>query len=190
MSKVQTPKPFYIVAIPDGIIMTELLKLQKFISRKFKMYTEPYPTLHLTVGIFNQNQKLELAAQVLRETFDSLSTFSVRIQGKSCFKAPFLSVGVDIQSQPLSYLAGKLEGTLLKAGFFPYSFSHWDFHISLVSPHFADRLWSNDEFNQACEIVNRFAPEGIAHISRLELWAPDFPPLNILGQFTLRGTNT
>ncbi|MBS3885651.1 MAG: hypothetical protein KGZ41_01585 [Dethiobacter sp.] len=183
----QTPKPYYIVAIPDGIIMTELLKLQKLISRKFKMYTEPYPTLHLTVGILAHSQKLEFAVPILRKMFNSLSPFSVRIQGKSCFKAPFLSVGVDIQSQPLSYLAGKVEGTLLKAGFFPRSFSDWDFHISLVSPHFAGRQWSNAEFNQACKIVEGYAPVGIAHISRLELWAPDFPPLKILGQFTLKG---
>ncbi|MFW0861515.1 MAG: hypothetical protein AAGT88_05410 [Dethiobacter sp.] len=186
----QTPKPFYIVAIPEGIIMSELLKLQKLISRKFKMYTEPYPTLHLTVGILKNDQKLELAVPVLLDTINSLSPFSVRIQGKSCFKAPFLSVGVDIQSHPLSYLAGKLEGTLLKAGFSPHSFSRWDFHISLVSPHFAGRQWSNAEFNQACEIVKRYAQVGIAHISRLELWAPDFPPLNILGQFTLKGADS
>ena len=185
----QPPKPFYIVAIPDGVIMTELLRLQKLISRKFKMYTEPYPTLHLTVGVLNRSQELELAVPVLRGMFSSLSPFSVRIQGKSCFKAPFLSVGVDIQSQPLSYLAGKLEGTLLKAGFSPHSFSRWDCHISLVIPHFAGRQWSNTEFNQACEIVKKHAPTGTAHVSKLELWAPDFPPLNILGQFALEGTD-
>ncbi len=183
----QPPKPFYIVAIPEGIIMNKLLKLQKLISRKFKMYTEPYPTLHLTVGILSHNQKFEHAVPVLHEMIRSLPSFPVRIQGESCFRAPFLSVGVDIQSQPLSFLAGKLEGTLLKAGFFPHSFSRWDFHISLVSPHFAGRQWSNAEFNQACEIVKRHAPAGVAHVYRLELWEPNFPPLNILGQFTLEG---
>lgn len=170
--------------------MVELLRLQRLISRTFKMYLKPYPSLHLTVGVLDYCQNVERVLPVLQNIAASLSPFSVRIQEKSCFQAPFLSVGVDIQSQSLSHLAGKLEGTLLQAGFSPHSFSRWDFHISLVNPYFACRQWSNTEFTQACKIAERYAPTGKATISRLELWAPDFPPLNILGRFPLKRQQT
>ena len=179
----QSPKPYYIVAIPEGAVMAELLRLQKLLSQAFMMYTEPYPLLHLTVGVLSYFQEVEQTFPVLQKISSSLSPFSVKIQGESCFKAPLLSVGVHIQSHSLNYLAGKLEGSLLQAGFSPHSFLHWDFHISLVNPIFASRRWSNAEFTRACRFVERHTPSGSAIVSHLELWSPTFPPLNILGQF-------
>jgi len=179
----QSPKPFYIVAIPEGTVMTELLRLQKLLSQAFMMYTKPYPTLHLTVGVFSHCQEVERAFPILQNISASLPTFSVKIQGECSFKAPLLSVGVHIQSHLLSCLAGKLEGSLLQAGFSPHSFAHWDFHISLVNPIFACRRWSNAEFTRASRFIERHAPSGSATVSHLELWSPTFPPLNILGQF-------
>lgn len=166
--------------------MDELQKLQEQISSTFNMYEKPYPVLHLTVGVLGYCHDIERVFPVLEDVFASFRRFNVRVQGNRCFNAPYLSVGVAVDSQPLSFLAGRLEGALYNAGFSPLSFARWDFHISLVSPLFASRQWSIPEFVRACHTVDRCAPSGDCEIQRLELWEPEFPPLTVLAQFMLR----
>lgn len=177
------PKPYYLVAIPKGDVMQELVHLQKFISRKFQMYTKHYPSLHVTVGVIEYCKDIDRLSPVLQNIVKTYPRFTVHIHGQRCFHAPYLSVGVAVHSQTLSHLTGNLEGTLINGGFCARSFSDWDFHISLVSPHFANRSWNNREFQEACRIVERHTPSGNCFIDRLELWEPEFPPLNILEQF-------
>jgi hypothetical protein len=179
-------KPYYLIAVPEGAIIDDLKQLQQLISRTFDMYLDPYPSLHITVGVIAYNQDISLALPVLKQVTCNYTRFNVQIEGQRCFNAPFLSVGVGVHSSTLSHLAGNLEGGLAQQGFTPRPFSDWDFHISLVSPHFAQRQWTHLEYTEACRMVERFAPSGECTLDRLELWEPEFPPLNVLGKFEFK----
>jgi hypothetical protein len=182
----QEQKPYYIVAVPEGPVMERLRELQALLSRRFAMYIEPFPSLHITVGVFARDADEKHALDVLDELSSRCRRFRVRVAGKQCFSEPFLSVGVAVQSDTLSYLAGCLEGRLWQEGLSPRSFARWDFHISLVSPHFARRQWSLQEFQLACRMLENINPAGFCTLDRLELWEPDFPPLSVLGGFPFR----
>lgn len=182
----QTKKPYYLVAIPNGDVMVELLRLQKFISRRFGMYQPPYPTLHLTVGIIESRHHIDQVFPVLKHIADECEILSAHIDSERCFPSPFSSVGVAVDSDKLAYLAGHVEGALLKTGLTPRTFSGWKFHINLVSPLYAKRLWSTHEFLEACKIVKVHGPNDLCYLSGLELWAPDFPPLTVLERFPFK----
>ncbi|MCW3491166.1 2'-5' RNA ligase family protein [Dethiobacter alkaliphilus] len=177
-------KPFYLVAIPEGDIMTDLSRLQKFISRRFGMYSAPYPDLHLTVGVIEPQKNMAKCYPILDEVIKSYQPFSVHIGGERCFGEPYSSVGVAVTSPMLARLAGELEGALTKAGYAPRTFSEWDFHISLVTPLFARRHWSQEEYLEACRIVAQHSPGGWCRLNHLELWDPDFPPLKVIERFS------
>ncbi|MDW7651764.1 MAG: hypothetical protein SCK29_12645 [Bacillota bacterium] len=177
-------KPYYLVAIPEGEIMGRLRRLQTFLSRRFRMYRAPYPGLHLTVGVIEDVHKISDSFSLLRDITAEHPPFSVNIEGERCFDEPFLSVGVDIVSEKLAYLSGEVEGALSNAGLTPRTFNRWNFHISLIHPQFARRAWSREEFQEACQIVKEYAPHGCCQLTGLELWEPEFPPLNVVERFS------
>ena len=149
------------------------------------MYTAPYPGLHLTVGVIEDAKPVSHSFALLRDIAANCPPFSVHIKGERCFGDPFLSVGVNVTSQRLAYLAGEVEGAVTQSGLTPRTFNRWNFHISLLHPQFARRTWTAAEFREACLLVRRYAPEGSCRIKGLELWEPDFPPLKIIEQFPL-----
>ena len=176
-------KPLYLVAIPKGAIMAELLRLQKFISRRFRMYTSPYPDLHLTVGVIEPVENIAESYSILANVVAKQNSFSVQVSGERCFGKPFYSVGVAVSSQKLAHLSGRLEGALLSSGFEPRPFLNWDFHISLLTPLFARRQWTQNEYVEGCKLVAQHVPTGDCQLHHLELWDPDFPPLHVLQKF-------
>lgn len=179
------PKNFYIVTIPQGEIANELLLLQKFISRRFRMYDVPYPTLHITVGVLENGCIRHKASPVLQSVAGSFAPFHASVSGKRCFAAPYKSVGVAVHSDILACLAGRLEGSLTEAGCTVRTFSSWHFHINLINPLYARRTWSASEYREACRLVKKHAPAGSFHLDKLELWDPRFPPLRVLGKYPL-----
>ena len=179
-------KPYYLVATPSGEIVADLLRLQKFISRRFRMYQPPYPSLHLTVGVIESGYSIDKAFPVLSRIAEEYEALTVRIDGERCFPSPFSSVGVAVSSAKLAHLAGHVEGALLKARLTPRTFSGWNFHINLVSPLYAKRRWSAREFMEACKLMKLHGPSGHCYLSGLELWEPDFPPLTIIERFPFK----
>ncbi len=177
-------KPYYLVAIPEGAIVEDMLRLQKYISEKFRMYDDPFPSLHLTVGIIESGTDIRRTFPLLEQITDKHLPLIAHIKGQRCFNKPFFTVGLAAESVQIAYLAGEVEGKLSLAGFNLRSFAQWHFHISLISPLYSKRLWNEHEFREACQIIAANAPDAPCIIKRIELWDPEFPPLNILARFS------
>ncbi|MBS4030099.1 MAG: hypothetical protein KGZ63_01565 [Clostridiales bacterium] len=176
-------RPYYLVAIPDGAVVQDMLRLQKFISRRFRMYTQPYPSLHLTIGVVESGGDIRRTFPALEQIAARHLPLTVRVNGQRCFDEPFLAVGLAVESRQLAYLAGEVEGKLSSVGFQLRSFARWNFHISLVSPLFSRRLWNSSEFHEACQLTAAHAPDARCTLGKIELWDPEFPPLNLIARF-------
>lgn len=183
-------KPYYLVAVPEGKAAVDLLRLQSLLSRRYNMYEEPYPVLHITVAVIEREQDIGCAIPIIHQISRQTLPFSVLIHGERCFDDPFFSVGIGVTGEKLSFLAGRLEGALLREGINARSFAHWHFHVHLIHPVFATRVWQPDEFQEACKIIKRLAPSISCPIRKLQLWEPEFPPLKILAEFATNGDDS
>ena len=179
------PDKYYLVAIPDGDIAVRGAALQEGFSRSYGVYSDPYPPLHLTVGVLSfppgslEKVKAAMAGAII--PFLPLTLLSL---GESCFPAPFKSINLSIErSATLVELSARVHRAVTGAGYGAESFEHWDYHISLVNCNYAAREWSEAEFREACRLLARENLVLTGSARRLELWEPSFPPLKILASF-------
>jgi 2'-5' RNA ligase len=181
----ETERNYYLVATLEGAIAAIGKALQKEFSRCYRVYREPYPPLHLTVGVLSfPLDKLEPLEEILAGVVAPFLPLALRTLGESCFPAPFKSINLSVErSRPLSDLSTRVARAVTGAGFSAEPFDHWDYHISLVNCNYAAREWSEAEYQEACRRLARENLRLSGQSRRLELWDPVFPPLRILAAF-------
>lgn len=159
--------------------------MQKEFSALYRIYNEPYPPLHITVGVlsFPPEELVRLQAK-LAEAIKAGLPLRLLTLGESCFPDPYKSINLSIErSKELVTLSTRVSELISGAGFTAESFAGWDYHISLVNRNYAAREWSETEFADACRRLRKERLVLTGAASRLELWDPEFPPLKVLASF-------
>lgn len=180
----QFPK-YYLVAIPEGEIADRAKALQKELSTLYGIYREPYPPLHITVGVITFPARELYSIQTkLQNTVIPYLPLKLSTLGESCFPDPHKSINLSIErTGELVELSSKVIALVNEAGFSADSFENWDYHISLVNCNYATREWTEEEYEEACRRLRRERLVLTGAARRLELWDPAFPPLKVLATF-------
>ncbi len=177
---------YYLVAIPEGEIADKGKALQKEFSTLYQIYREPYPPLHITVGVLSfPLEKLARIQSKIAEVIKPSLPLRLLTLGESCFPDPYKSINLSIErSKELVELSARVIDFVTGIGFTAEPFDGWDYHISLVNRNYAAREWTEAEFEDACRRLRkeRLILNGTAR--RLELWDPEYPPLKVLASFT------
>jgi 2'-5' RNA ligase len=181
----EPPPNYYLVAILEGAIAARGEALQKEFSRRYRVYREPYPPLHLTVGVLSfPTDRLAPLREILAGIIVPFLPLALRTLGESCFPAPFKSINLSVENtRPLAGLSERVARAVTSAGYEAEAFENWDYHISLVNCNYAAREWSEAEYQEACRRLARENLVLTGQSRRLELWDPAFPPLKILAAF-------
>ncbi len=177
---------FYLVALPENKVLQRALKLQEEFSRRYKVYEHPFPPLHVTVGILYipRARGLAVATSLLKPLLPPFLPFRLTVQGRSCFPPPYKSVNLRVaSSKKLRQISRETVKTLEGAGIKCHPMDGWDYHISLVNTAFAAREWSEEEYLEACEWLAKEHIRLACHARHIQLWHPEFPPLNVLADF-------
>ena len=128
-------RKYYLVAIPEGEIAERGNALQRYFSQKYGVYREPYPPLHLTVGIlcFPPGRLAEITRR-LAGVIGPRLPLELFTLGESCFPAPDKSINLAVEQSPaLLEIFARVAETVEAAGCEAESFDQWDYHISLVN---------------------------------------------------------
>lgn len=179
---------YYLVALPEDRILKRALKLQKEFSIRYRVYEDPFPPLHVTIGILYIPHGRELAAAttLLKPLLRRYLPFRLTVRGSSCFPPPYKSVNLKVtSSRKLRHMSRQVIKTLQPSGVKGHPMDHWDYHISLVNTVFAVREWTEAEYLEACEILSRENLHLSCQVRHIQLWHPEFPPLEVLADFSI-----
>jgi len=138
---------------------------------------------------YKKKEAINLLLAELNEICSQHSKFKVLAKGFSCFKSPYKSVNIHIEpSKELLSLSNQINKTLKSKGFLVRnSPDDWKFHITLVSTTFANREWSEEEFQQAYNFLKNYDLEEEFEVESLQLWYPWYKPkLEIAAEFKLK----
>ncbi len=188
----RTERAYYLVAIPQGELLQEAARLQREVSNRYCMYDEPYPALHVTVGtVYPENaEQLQQASYIMKRTLRCFAPFDIHVNGSSCFSPPNKSLNLAIiEDSTVRQLAKTVQHSLASAGISCKDMTDWDFHITLVSPIYAKREWSGEEFRQVCNLMETQSVKLTCTVRMLELWSPTFPPLIVIDRYSLESTS-
>jgi 2'-5' RNA ligase len=163
---------YYLVAILDDDSYLYVEKIQKNLSKKYRLYHD-LPTLHITLDTIS-DPDIEKLSTIITDIIKPYKKFKVSVNGIICFDPPTKSVNLKIDEQGyIIRLVNKINSTLLDRGFIVREGTeNWDLHISLANTNFADRDWSISEFTEACEHTKQDNIKTLLKIERLELWKP------------------
>lgn len=115
---------------------------------------------------------------------------NLRIQGASCFGSPYKSVNFHINKCPeLTALSKFIIDTAVSCGMsngndnVPYE---WQYHISVANPAFADRTWTDGEYEQAGTLLKDQNFNRLFTLNHIEIWYPTKKDY-LIRKFFLRG---
>lgn len=176
---------YYLAAIPEGAVLEAGLALQQELARRYPIYRRPYPPLHVTVGVFCcPGKRLDPLYPHLERVVPPFLPLELAVEGAVCFPAPYHSINLGIRrTVALAQLSEAARQAAASAGFAAQPFADWDYHISLLNSHYARRELTEEEYREACRLMEEreIRPQSAAH--RVELWDPAFPPLTVLARF-------
>lgn len=188
-SRLETMEKYYLVALPEDRILKRALQLQKEFSRRYRVYQEPFPPLHVTLGILYipRGRELAAASRLLTPLLQRHLPFRLKVKGSSCFPPPYKSVNLKVVSpRKLRHISRQVSKALQPAGIKCHPMEDWDYHISLVNTVFAVREWTEEEYLEACELLGQEKLHLSCRIRHVQLWYPEFPPLKVMGNFTCK----
>jgi len=177
---------YYLAALPEERVLETALNLQQKFSKKYRVYQEPFPPLHVTVGILYipREQGLKEAVNLLEPILTPQLPFRLSVKGTSCFPPPYKSVNLQVtSSRKLRRLSRQAMKALEPAGIQCHPMEAWDYHISLVNTVFAAREWTEEEYLEACRLLREKKIRLACQVRRIQLWSPEFPPLKVQADF-------
>ncbi|NEZ47654.1 2'-5' RNA ligase family protein [Clostridium niameyense] len=163
---------YYLVALFDKEDYSKLEKIQRTISKKYKIYKN-LPMLHITLEVID-DPNIDKLEQIISKILSPYKKFKVEINGAICFEPPYKSVNLKIENKGyIIRLARVINETLKLHGFkVRGSIDDWDLHISLANTNFANREWSNKEYSAACSNLKSENIKDMVRVNRIELWKP------------------
>ena len=177
----------FLVAIPRGKLLKTSRQLQEKLNNKFQLYRDKLPPLHVTIERLNidDEEKYVKAVNIIDSVCDLTEPFEVTVNGFSFFEPPYKSINLNVSTtDPIKRLSENLNAELLREGFTDRKFDeNWHFHISLVNMVFADREWSDVEFEEAKAMMQNWKLNLTCKVEWLELWRPQFNPRLVIEDF-------
>ncbi len=180
-------KKYYLVALPEKKVLKRGLELQSEFSSRYGVYERPFPPLHMTLGIiYIQNQEeIQQVLTLLHPLLTSFLPFKLTVEGVSCFPPPYKSVNLRVRpTKKLRHMSKTIHRRLASFNISAHPMKEWDYHISLVNTVFANREWTEKEFSEACKTLVEIDLRLACFVKTIELWNPEFPPLNVIDRFT------
>lgn len=164
---------YYLVALLDDTFYSKVEKIQRDISDRYDLY-EDLPTLHMTIEIIEDPEDLNLLCQCISSILNDFTIFTTKINGVICFAPPYKSVNLKVEKAPyILKLINRINQVLRENGFkVRENIEDWDLHISLANINFSKRIWTQEEFQEACFIASEDQYRFETKISTLQLWKP------------------
>ncbi|WP_061316669.1 2'-5' RNA ligase family protein [Clostridium botulinum] len=162
----------YLVALFDKEDYYKIEKIQRDISKKYKIYRN-LPMLHITFEVI-EDPNINKLEEVIEKIIKPYKKFKVEINGAICFDPPYKSVNLKIENKGyIMRLARIINDTLKLHGFkVRENIENWDLHVSLANTNFASREWSAKEYISACSNLKGVGMHEMAKIDRIEIWKP------------------
>lgn len=168
----------FLVARPKGRVKKLAAEIRQQLNEKFKIYGEFNPTLHVTVEVVKINEPKDLlkAKDIIKNIAKQFSPFPLQVTGFAFFPPPFKAITLAIEkNNEIEIISKLIHEALAEQGMIGREdFKSWKFHITVASPFGAERIWTAEEFNAACEIAANIEVKGKCLIDKLELWRPVF----------------
>jgi len=169
----------FLVARPQGKLLSRAAEVQEAINRRYKLYDNKLPPLHLTLARITAGDDVDFtrAMDIVGRVVSVTAPFSIEARGYLRFGLPHLAVGVAVlAAEPLlslrETLAKELDTQMVRlAG------RQWRPHITLVSAAFSNSSWGEAEWLAAYDYALEFPLEAECPVSELELWYPEYVPV-------------
>lgn len=185
-----TRERIFLMILPEHPTYEVARKFQEEVNQKYQLY-RVLPTLHITLESFyvesDEDQKRAIGA--IQETCRELKPFSIRVNGFACFDPPYKSVQLHVvETLPLTQLYNQIHSRLKEMGYEVMEYPEGvQFHMTIASACFADREWSNEEYQQACEELKSLSVQSVFTFKGLELWYPELEPdARLIHEFELK----
>ncbi|MBU3146578.1 2'-5' RNA ligase family protein [Clostridium sp. CF012] len=166
---------YYLVGLFDSDSYKYVESLQKTFCEKYSLYSSGtnLPMLHITLEIITNPNLCDLDAS-LKNILMDYTEFQVELNGVICFDPPFKSVNLNINNSGTIYELSKKINSILKSQGFNVRehIENWNLHISLANTVFADREWSNTEYEAACNLAKDENFSKTITVRSVELWKP------------------
>ncbi|GAA0745366.1 2'-5' RNA ligase family protein [Clostridium oceanicum] len=163
---------YYLVALLNKDDYIRIEKIQRSISRKYKIYKR-LPMLHITLEVL-EDPDMDKLEKVIKKILSPYKKFKVEINGAICFEPPYKSVNLNVTNQGyIKRIIRNINDTLKLHGFrVRHNIDKWDLHMSLANTNYATRNWSNKEYVTACSNLKKDRVYDMVKIDKIELWKP------------------
>lgn len=160
--------------LPSGSVKKFAEKIQKDISSHFNIYYErSYPEMHLTVNKINKDVEHKKAVKIIEDVCSKVNPVKIKIEEFDClfnYENNFLVLKV-ARTESLMKFAGKLHRVLKQKGMTVIeNFDNWEFHITLISNHFAKNPLDKKDFSNLYRFYSGVNLPCMATTNRVELW--------------------
>lgn len=169
-------KELYVVGLIPEPAKSYIFEYQKKLSALYGLYDNKYPELHVTLARLNYenpNEVVKLCSS-LDSVLSVIQPETVEVQGISCFGPPFKSASLHVNTTPgLKNISDLIINTAKQVGLSSqYPFGTWQYHITVASPIFARRDWSESEYGLACKLLESSKISISFVMDQVQLWHP------------------
>jgi 2'-5' RNA ligase len=179
----------YLVVLLEGKFLKEAFMLQRILNKKFRIYDNILPPLHITLAAFQPICKNQNYINDLNKLITHYNKFFISGEGFSSFPQPYKSINISIKpSDKINFLKTEAHKTLWSNNCIlgKTLLASWDYHVSLVSTTFG-RNWSIEEWNKGMEFINKYEFKNKFLAKTIQLWYPEYrPTLKVIHSFSLK----
>lgn len=181
---------FFLVAQLQEPLKLLAEEIREKINNRFKIYGDIEPVLHTTIEVLRTKEKedLILAKKIIKDVVADFSPFCIEVTGFEFFPAPHKAITLGIKkNREIGEISFLLHNQLQRQGLTDREdFAEWKFHITVAGTFGAQREWNNEEFTEACHLVENMDVSSSCLVDTLELWRPVlFPQKKEIAVFKL-----
>ncbi|MFZ7103973.1 MAG: 2'-5' RNA ligase family protein [Peptococcaceae bacterium] len=173
----------FLVVKPRGEVKALAQKIRNRINENYHIYGRVQPAIHATVEVISLNKAgdLQAAKDIIAKISRQFSPFKLEITGFVFFPPPFKAITLAVnKNNEIEIISKLVYEALAEQGMAGREdLQSWKFHITVASPFGAERVWGDQEFRGACQMVANWSVAGSCLIDQLELWRPVFDPVKM-----------
>ena len=169
---------YFVVLTLNYDDLTPAVKIQKIIADKYDLYDENQcPELHITIDRIKKDQTIK-AQSIISAIIKEIETIQIEIKNLKCFRHTNNFLILDVEDTPsLVQAAEEIHQKLSEKGISTLeNYTEWEFHITLVSNHFADNPIPKFELDQLCLNLDGVPHEISTTANAVEIWRPKLDP--------------
>ncbi len=183
-------KQVFLVIIPEHPTYELAKQIQKEVNQKYRLY-QVLPELHVTLETITvkTEEEIDLIIRLIQENIYNFKPFLIKINGFACFDPPFKSVYLNVvKTDSLIQFYNQIHSCFKEFGLEVKEYPDGiQFHMTIASRILADREWSSDEYQQACQELKSFSVKSDFIFKSLELWNLDLDPKRrLLARFSFK----